>query len=368
MTTESLEEFRLYKQNNKCPIIGTHSEQFHQDEVFSTFFLKFIDGFRTSAVVRTRNKQILDECDVVVDVGGEYNAEKMRFDHHMREFKEVFDEENRIKMSSAGLIFKHFGSQAITSILNSPSFSKSFKTSDNKTSGENSIVNNSFQPNSLVSQMTEILQKVYERFIIVIDALDNGISKSISGESFTCLDKTTSGIRIGRLNGEIFEGRIGPEEQSRRFKLAWDIIEEEFYYCLRTLIFGYFPSLKILEDTYQKSKEKYPQFKGQVLVFDEPCSWKGVLYPFEKKRKVEGSVLFVVFKGENSYRISTVPVSPNSFEFRKGLPKEWRGLKEEDLCKTTGKNDMIFVHSSGFIGGCKTLETAIWVVEEAMKK
>ena len=132
MTTESLEEFRLYKQNNKCPIIGTHSEQFHQDEVFSTFFLKFIDGFRTSAVVRTRNKQILDECDVVVDVGGEYNAEKMRFDHHMREFKEVFDEENRIKMSSAGLIFKHFGSQAITSILNSPSFSKSFKTSDNK--------------------------------------------------------------------------------------------------------------------------------------------------------------------------------------------------------------------------------------------
>jgi uncharacterized UPF0160 family protein len=38
--------------------------------------------FRDSIIVRTRDKEIIDKLDIVCDVGGEFDAEKKRFDHH----------------------------------------------------------------------------------------------------------------------------------------------------------------------------------------------------------------------------------------------------------------------------------------------
>jgi uncharacterized UPF0160 family protein len=46
-----------------------------------------------------------------------------------------------------------------------------------------------------------------------------------------------------------------------------------------------------------------------------------------------------------------VPVSSESFESRKALPKEWRGLRDDVLSQTTGVPGCVFVHASGFIGG-----------------
>lgn len=40
------------------------------------FFLNFC--------LRTRESSLLDECDIVVDVGGVYNPENHRYDHHQR--------------------------------------------------------------------------------------------------------------------------------------------------------------------------------------------------------------------------------------------------------------------------------------------
>jgi uncharacterized UPF0160 family protein len=34
--------------------------------------------------LRTRDPKILDQCDTVVDVGGVFNAEQRRFDHHQK--------------------------------------------------------------------------------------------------------------------------------------------------------------------------------------------------------------------------------------------------------------------------------------------
>jgi len=51
------------------------------------------------------------------------------------------------------------------------------------------------------------------------------------------------------------------------------------------------------------------------------------------------------------WRIQAVLVSPESFESRKPLPKQWRELRDEELEKNTGVPDTVFVHVSGFIGG-----------------
>ena len=55
---------------------------------------------------RTRDSNILDTCDIVVDVGAVYDESKQRFDHHQRGFMEVFGHGFTTKLSSAGLVYK----------------------------------------------------------------------------------------------------------------------------------------------------------------------------------------------------------------------------------------------------------------------
>lgn len=40
-----------------------------------------------------------------------------RYDHHQRGFVETFSEKHSMKLSSAGLIYKHFGKRVISSLL-----------------------------------------------------------------------------------------------------------------------------------------------------------------------------------------------------------------------------------------------------------
>lgn len=40
--------------------------------------------FQDAVIIRTRDTAELDLCDVVVDVGGVYDPDKHRFDHHQR--------------------------------------------------------------------------------------------------------------------------------------------------------------------------------------------------------------------------------------------------------------------------------------------
>ena len=66
------------------PKIGTHNGTFHCDEALACFMLKQLPEYRHANIVRTRNPEELAKCDVVVDVGGVYDPEKHRYDHHQR--------------------------------------------------------------------------------------------------------------------------------------------------------------------------------------------------------------------------------------------------------------------------------------------
>jgi uncharacterized UPF0160 family protein len=59
---------------------------------------------------------LLATCHTVVDVGAIYDPNLLRFDHHQREFDGVL-EGYSTKLSSAGLIYRHFGKEIIRSIL-----------------------------------------------------------------------------------------------------------------------------------------------------------------------------------------------------------------------------------------------------------
>lgn len=80
--------------------VGTHDGVFHTDEVFAFALLQ--DALKSvcpnSAVqlIRTRDKDILVQCHILLDVGGEYSLETGRFDHH---------QDRTITKSSFGLLY-----------------------------------------------------------------------------------------------------------------------------------------------------------------------------------------------------------------------------------------------------------------------
>lgn len=62
--------------------------------------------------------------------------------------------------------------------------------------------------------------------------------------------------------------------------------------------------------------------------------------------------MYILYPDESGkWRIQAVPVTPESFESRKALPQEWRGLRDDALSQLTGVPGCIFIHASGFIGG-----------------
>ncbi|NXQ10903.1 MYG1 protein, partial [Peucedramus taeniatus] len=127
-------------------------------------------------IVRTRDPQRLAGCDVLVDVGGEYDPGRHRYDHHQRSFSESMrslrpDKPWGTKLSSAGLVYCHFGAEILAGLLGQP---------------EDGPV------------VTALYDKLYENFVEEVDALDNGIAPA-AGEPRYALSTTLS-ARVGLLN------------------------------------------------------------------------------------------------------------------------------------------------------------------------
>lgn len=85
--------------------LGTHDGSFHADEVTACSLLLLFDRIDRDKVFRTRDPEVLDKCDYVCDVGGLYDPEKRRFDHHQAEY--------RGSMSSAGMVLLYLKERGV---------------------------------------------------------------------------------------------------------------------------------------------------------------------------------------------------------------------------------------------------------------
>ena len=79
--------------------LGVHDGSFHADEISACALLIHFGLVDIDKVKRTRNYQLLDQCEYVCDVGGVYDPQKKRFDHHQIEYKG--------DLSSAGMVLQY---------------------------------------------------------------------------------------------------------------------------------------------------------------------------------------------------------------------------------------------------------------------
>lgn len=76
--------------------VGIHDGAFHADEVTACALLYVTGLIDRDKIIRTRNPEILATCEFVCDVGGIYQPEEKRFDHHQAEYQG--------SLSSAGMV------------------------------------------------------------------------------------------------------------------------------------------------------------------------------------------------------------------------------------------------------------------------
>lgn len=177
--------------------VGTHDGVFHCDEVTACALLtKYSNKFKGAQIIRTRNEKILDECDIVVDVGGKHAPPKY-LDHHQREFTLTHPEHPAIKLSSAGLVYWEFP-ELIPNIIE-----YILQTTTDL----------SFTPINTPEVHKQVQREVYHKLILPIDGDDNGV-KAYQGEG-TKLYSTPGSIwaRIGRLNPKWWEKNVNPMDR-----------------------------------------------------------------------------------------------------------------------------------------------------------
>ena len=86
--------------------VVTHSGSFHADDAFAVATLQLVHGVENVEIIRTRDEAIIALADIVVDVGGEYDISRMRFDHHQNG---VPVRDNGIPYAAFGLVWRKYG-------------------------------------------------------------------------------------------------------------------------------------------------------------------------------------------------------------------------------------------------------------------
>ena len=216
--------------------IGTHNGAFHCDEALAVWMLKQLDEYKDAEVIRTRKPELLAECDIVVDVGAVFDHKLLRYDHHQREFKESYHSLDpskpwTTKLSSAGLIYVHYGKQVIRAVMEKIAKEKE---------------DNSEIPESVVALISD---KVYENLIEEIDAVDNGISVSDDVPRYKIT--TTLSRRVGNLNPSWNEDN-SDEIAMKRFLQAVNLVSVDFVDRVSYYQLSWLPAHSFVKDAVEK--------------------------------------------------------------------------------------------------------------------
>lgn len=336
---------------SKLSYIATHDNTFHCDDVTACSILKTLKRFKDHDIVRTRDPDLLAKAEIIVDVGGELDVERLRLDHHQRSFKQTIKDyhpnlkttnpNKPVKLSSAGLVYAVFGKDYIVKQLGLGETYADVETCDDK------------------KRMIDVIyDKAYVEFMEEIDAIDNGVEIA-DGSNVVYNYHISSGIsnRVGRYNP--VEKNASPELRLEQFKKAMQMVDHEMSEGIKFLGQIWWPRRQQFRDFVLKRKEFDPS--GQIVFIDSEhlVSWKSALIEVEEELGIVGELKYIVFNDGSTaspWRATAVPIELKSFQTRVPLKEEWCGKRDEELQKVSGVPDATFVHMNGFTGGAKSLD------------
>jgi uncharacterized UPF0160 family protein len=287
--------------------IVTHSGGFHADDVFAVATLLFI--YPDAEIIRSRDDEVINGADIVVDVGSVYNAPKLKFDHHQK--GGAGERENKIPFASFGLVWKEFGEK--------------------------------------ISGTAELDKMIEEKLVLPIDALDNGINIS---------NPIYENIRPFDISDYFYsywiDEDVSEEELLKIFKsvvtLAKGLIERVLHKAKRIIEEGL-----IVEEIYKNTEDK------KIIILDKHYAWGRVLV--EKPEP-----LLVVYPTTDGLKWNAKVVRENlgSFKSRISFPLEWAGKSGEDFQNISGVKDALFCHNKLFLAVAASKDGAVSLANKAL--
>jgi len=192
-------------------LVATHSGPFHCDDVFACALLRtFLEP--DLRVIRTRDLRRIAEADIAIDVGGEYDPTRGRFDHHQREYDGP--------LSSAGMVLEWL-------------------------IGEGKIG-------------TALSEKLRVQWVAYIDAVDNGAREP--DEDVPCLPTVVGALCEQANNHEEFDARYAEAVQLCAAALDGLRKAEQRTEAARAAVV--------------QAMEKAVADGTRVLIFDQHYKWK----------------------------------------------------------------------------------------------
>ncbi|OAG31894.1 hypothetical protein NEDG_00369 [Nematocida displodere] len=315
-------------------LIVTHDNNFHMDDVIACFMLSTI--YPKSTIIRTRDQATIDRGDYVVDVGGVYNPATHRYDHHQRECTETYNSAYTIKLSSAGMVFKHHAREFLAAL---------------------GLQSRAKEHNSL------LISRLYHEYFLAVDANDNGVDAS---DNPKYLERTLDDI-VASLNplsyppGTSFEGQ--ESARMERFTMAMEIMGADLVRFCEKLH-------KEIERCYSILITPFIEATSNYIVLQKSCRFSTMLQILNDLYNKQ--VYICIYpRASNAgviYSILCIPKANLKYTPEAPLLEAWRGCREDKLHAYPGLEDALFVHASGFCGAAKTLSCAITMVEESIRE
>ena len=272
--------------DKKIKII-THSGHFHIDELLAVATLDLLLGGNYT-LIRTRDPEVVETGDYVVDVGGKYIPEDNKFDHHQEGGAGA--RENGIQYSSFGLVWKKFGAEVCGS--------------------------------------TEVADIIDKKIATYVDAQDNGVDtyRAIDSIDIYTLPKA---IKIFR---PLFEEDLDMDEGfGEAFKFVKRILEREILKGKK-----YIATKGVVEEAYLKATDK------RIIILEKYVPAVDLIGSYPE------TLFFLAPRIENgTWTVHAVAKDRNTFSARKAFPEQWSGKIDESLVEVTGVDDAKFCHRSG---------------------
>ena len=298
--------------------IAVHNGTFHTDDVFAcaTLSLAYLD--RDIEITRTRDEAIIAAAHIVVDVGGVYDPETQRFDHHQKGGAGVRD--NGVPYASFGLVWRQYGQQLAGS--------------------------------------AEHANFIDEALAQGIDAMDNGYEPAApqpaglaNGGPAQPLRQYAVGEIISGLRPTWQEATDIDEAFMEAVNLAMGILSRMIAHAK-----AYSEAAHRIEQAYAEAADK------RIIMLDrEYPGWQEALQQHPEP-------LYIAYEREHGgWSAKGVPIAQGSFALRKPFPEAWAGLRDEALQEATGVEDAIFCHNGRFIVAAGSKDGIVRVINKSLE-
>jgi uncharacterized UPF0160 family protein len=264
--------------------VATHSGPFHADDVLACALLRvFVDAEAT--VTRTREPEVIDQADVVVDVGGRYEPEAGRFDHHQAAYEGPF--------SSAGMILAWLA--------------------DTDRVGP------------------ALAERLRREMVDYVDDVDNG--RRSPDPQVPCFP-----LLVQALN----QPASSMEEFDAAFAGAVDLADA----CVRGMVAAQNAEDRAARVVIEKMQWA-EEVGSNLILLDEYVRWKPAY--FANGGETHPTEFVIHPGPDGSWRAGAIPPTQTSFAQKVSLPLAWAGLTDAALEAVTGVAGARFCHKNRFI-------------------